>query len=391
MSNILLRSNNQKVVLYSFLTIAVAVVIGIIFLNPLWAKYSPPFEIPKVLPAITAPVDGPFYLWNAEYGYRWNSREPLRLWFHPLLSWLIMALPTWLPDKMWFWLITLVFGVGSLILTYQLVRILTQSNGLSVKLIPLTLLAVGGLELATGNAEIPTLFFTTSLLLSILKWRIWWITLLCAALAILTKPNALYMLPVMIVYFVSAALKRDRALWGQAFIGIITLILTWIFWIGVVDWQAGQIGTYWNARELFREYVAGDPWNFFRQLSISFLYSEDIREQIRYSTALIIPVVNLWIIGFIPLSHETHRYGMVAGNLAMLAIALYTGNPNKMLVYTTTLPCHFVAHILFIKELAVRVSDPNYRVYFLIGVFYVLYCIGMLVVYVLGTPLGWYY
>lgn len=391
MNNIVFQDGEQKICLYSLLTVTVAIVIGITLLNPLWASYSPPFEIPKVLPAITAPVDGPFYLWNAEYGYRWDTQDPLSLWFHPLMSWLVMIMPAWLPNNIWFWLISISFGVGSLILTYQLAFILIPTDNLSTKLIPLTLLAVGGLGLATGNAEIPTLFFATALLLSILHWQIWWLTLSCAALAILTKPNALYLIPVMAVYFVSGALKRDMALWGHAFLGMVALLLTWIAWMGIVDWSVGQSGVYWHTRELFREYVAGDPWNFFRELAFAFLYGDDVREQVRYCTAIIIPVVNLWIIGLITLSNEYHRYALAAGNLAMLAIALYTGNPNKMIVYTTTLPGYFATHLLFVRVLELKISSPRQPIYFLMGVFYLIYCLVMLVIYVLGTPLGWYY
>jgi hypothetical protein len=186
-------------------------------------------------------------------------------------------------------------------------------------------------------------------------------------------------------------LKRDTTLWRQAFVGIVALLLTWIIWMGIVDWLTGQAGTYWNTRLLTRQYAAGDPWGFFRELAVSFLYGSDMREQIRYSTALIIPILNLWIIGFIPLSHESHRYAMAAGNLAMIAIALTYGNPNKIIVYTITLPSHFAVHILFVKELVVKISASNHKGYILIGVLYALYCINMLVVYILGTPLGWYY
>jgi hypothetical protein len=195
----------------------------------------------------------------------------------------------------------------------------------------------------------------------------------------------------MVVYLVSGLLKRDTKLWNHAFIGIVALLLTWIIWIGIVDWFAGQAGSYWNTRLLARQYVAGNPWGFFRQLAISFLYSSNIREQIRYSIALIIPLINLWIIGFIPLSHERHRYAIAAGNLAMIAIALNYGNPNKIIVYTTTLPSHFAVHILFMKELLVKIYTSNHKSYILLSVLYFFYCINMLVVYILGTPLGWYY
>ena len=85
---------NLKIWLSSLLTIAVALTVGLAVLNPLWASYSPPFPMPKVLPAITAPVDGPFYLLNAEHGYDWNPNDRLSLWFHPLMSYLQRCVKT---------------------------------------------------------------------------------------------------------------------------------------------------------------------------------------------------------------------------------------------------------------------------------------------------------
>ena len=98
--------------LYAFITLSIALVVGLVFLNPLWSLLEPPFWMPKVIPAITAPVDGPFYLWNADFGYRWQTQNPLSLWFHPLLPFLLTTLPKWLPTNIWFWLISLAFAIG---------------------------------------------------------------------------------------------------------------------------------------------------------------------------------------------------------------------------------------------------------------------------------------
>ena len=48
-------------------------------------------------------------------------------------------------------------------------------------LLPLCLLAPGGLGMATGNAEFPTLFFVLGLTLSVLTWDNWWLTIAFAA------------------------------------------------------------------------------------------------------------------------------------------------------------------------------------------------------------------
>src|SRR5205823_8757684 len=138
-------------------------------------------------------------------------------------------------------------------------------------------------------------------------------------------------------YFASCVLERHTMLWVQALIGVTTLLIVWMAWIWFVDWKTGTPGTYWSLRTLTSQYAAYDARGFFDHLARSFLYSSDIRERIRYSTALIIPIVNLWIIGLTPLRRERDRYAMAAGNLTMLAIALYMGNPNKIIVYATTL------------------------------------------------------
>ena len=376
--------------IHAIATVAIAVVIGWLVLNPIWARYRPPFEIPKVLPAITAPVDGPFYLWNSERGYQWEHREPLSLWFHPLMSVVTAALPKWLPANMRFWISSLAFAVVSLMLTYRLASLILGQS-LKPKLLPLVLLAPGALGIATGNAEIPTLCFDAALLLSALWWRKWSLTVLFAALAILTKPNSLYMVAILGVYLLIALWEHDTEVATQSLIGILTLVLCWVAWIEFVDSRAGQAGTYWQLRLLTKEYVAGDPMAFMDRLARAFLYGPDTRDRIRYSTALIIPIVNLWILILIPFSQERHRYALAAGNMAMLGMALAFGNPNKIIVYTTTLPGYFVAHLALVQRLTDKAEGSDRLLRVAGTAFYFMYCAAMLVVYVLGTPLGWYF
>src|SRR5690349_11204694 len=78
------------------LIIAIALIISAV-LNLLWSPLHPSFPIPRVSPVVSAPVDGPFYLQNADKGYDWNSKDALSLWFHPLMSWLIVILPFVIP------------------------------------------------------------------------------------------------------------------------------------------------------------------------------------------------------------------------------------------------------------------------------------------------------
>jgi hypothetical protein len=255
----------------------------------------------------------------------------------------------------------------------------------------LCLIAPGGLGLATGNAEIPCLFFTTALLLSVLCWHNWGVTGACGVAAVLTKPNALYMVPVLLVYLAWAVRCGDKDLRRHSTIGITAILATWFLWMGIVGWQTGQLDAYWASRELSRSYAPGNAWAFFQEMLSAFIYTGDIREMVRFTTALVIPVVNMVILGLAPFRRERDRYAMAVGNLAMLVIGLYMGNPNKIIVYSTTLPGHFAAHMMLIQSLAtqlrVRPGVGSLSALALYG----LYCAALLVVYVLGTPLAWYY
>ena len=385
-------NSSRTVGFFSIFTVFISIIIGALLLNPLWAKFAVPGLFPsEIMPPITAPVDGIYYILNAKLGYRWSTLDPLSLWFHPLLSWLLQIAPQWISTNFWFWSISICFAAASLPLIYRLTLLVSVKNELPARIIPLCLLAPGGLGLATGNAEIPTLFFVLVLLLSVLLWQKSWLTILAAFLAMLTKPNSLYMVPILLVYFIDGIEKRKAQLWKQALIGIITLLLTWLLWAWWVDWQTGYVGIYWKMRLLARYYLgAGDIGAFFKQF-IGAFYEGDLRNMIRYSTSLIIPLANLIIIGLIPLSDESHRYAMAAGNLAMLAITLYLANPNKVIVYTTTLPGYFTAHLILLDSAIT--TAPAFTKLSRLGVvtLYGFYCLAMILVFVLGTPSRWYH
>jgi hypothetical protein len=375
---------------YALITVLVALLVGLLILNPLWVRLSPPFPHPEVSPAIAAPVDGPFYLRLAKHGYDWLTRDPLSLWYHPLVPILLRMMPSALPLELRFLLLSGGLGLISLILTYKLLIFLTDLPVMPPQVLLLSLLAPGGLGIGTGNAEFPILFFALLLLLSVLVWQKWWLTFIAAVLAMLAKPNALYMVPILFVYLVVAIADLDRRLFGHALLGIIMLIATWLCWMLFVDWQTGVSWSYWNARTSFGHYVAGNPWLFFDYSARLLLYGGDFRDQIRYSTALIVPVVSLFVIGLVPWRRECHGYAVAAGVLAMLVIALAQGNPNKMIVYPTTIPGHLVVHLALTVALVFGGFHPTRnRIATALG--YTAYCVAMLMVYVFGTGLGWYY
>jgi len=245
--------------------------------------------------------------------------------------------------------------------------------------------------MATGNAEIPCLFFTLILLLSVLHWQLPLLTICSAALAILTKPNALYMVPILICYAAWDYWTGRSAVFKHALAGVVAILSVWLAWMLIVDWQTGVPGAYWNARMSFNAGVAGGFSGFFERLVRSYLYDSDPRDRIRYSSAIIVPIGSLVIYGLAPFSDERHRYAMAFGVLSMMAIALWQGNPNKILVYSTTLPGHFVAHIVFVSSLTNPDSTQDKITRIIMGVLYTGYCLVMALVFIFGTPLLWYY
>jgi len=370
-------------------TLFLSTFIGVVFLNPIWKLYSPPFPMERVFPAIVAPVDGPFYLQNAIQGYQWKPQAILSIWFHPLLPLLVSLLSSILSPGIAFWLISIVFAIGCIFLLEKIN--LLYGFEIAPGLLPLILVIPGGLSIATGNPEIPTLFFSSALLLSVLVWQKWSITFLCGVLAILTKPNALYMVPYLSVYMLVSLYKRDKKIFIQSLTGILGVLLGWAFWIMFVDLKTGELGSYWEARRIASSFVAGNPISFLVELANSFIYKDDVRDQIRYSTALIIPLVNIWFISRLSFSKEVHRYAITAGILSMMAIALIYGNPNKIIVYIITLPGYFSVYFMLIHSMLDNQWRSNLVNKYLIIPLFVVYCVFLLYVYIVGTPSGWYY
>lgn len=377
---------------YAFATVLGAILVGVFVLNPIWSRFAPSgVFVPDLLPPIMAPVDGKYYIHNAEVGFGWTTYDPLSLWFHPLLSWILTLLPRWLPLNYWFWILGVLFAAASLPLVQRLAVLLSGKSDFPRWLLPLCLLAPGGLGMATGNAELPVLFFVLGLMLSVLVWHKWWLTVPFAVLAVLTKPNALYMVPILLIYFVGGLRRNDPQLYRQALLGIVALLGTWLAWSWLVDWKAGYAGLYWKLRFLSKYYTGqGDTRTFFEHLVASFS-EHNVRNMVRYSTALLIPLANLLVIGLVPLKDETHRYAMAAGNLTMLVLTVYLGNPNKTIVYTSTLPGHFATHALLIATIIGTLGMLKRTQRIVVGVLYTSYCLATLFVFVLGTPMCWYY
>lgn len=389
---------SKSVLLHSVFATISALAIILIVGEPIWQRLSPPFEIPRTNPRFLAPVDGPFYVHNAIAGFNWDKTDFLSLWFHPLLSVLVSAIPLPVSADVKFWFLSLCFSVGSLYLGYILLTHMTfpaDRHNLQPELLLLIPLFPGGLGIATGNPETATLFLCICVILSVLVWKNQFLGFTFGVLAILAKPNALYLVPMLLTYIIWGLHSRSSKVWKTGIAGIIGIIIGWIGWILIVGANTGDIGTYWNLREYSREFVAGDFVKFFVTLIEKFLYSNDLRDQLRYSTALIIPIVSLILLLKIRCIAEVHRIAVAAGYLSVLAVSLYMGNPNKIIVYVTTLPGHFLTYIAaVVATMTSTIVKPSARNYFAQTMYLtmlMLYCIALIVFYILGTALGWYY
>jgi hypothetical protein len=321
---------------------------------------------------------------------------PTSLWFHPLLSWSINALPASVPPNYRLWFISLLSAFGALIVVYEYTRFISPTN-LKAQLLFLVPLLPGGLGIATSNAEFPCLLFTSLLAVSILRRWPCYHPLLWGTLAILAKPNAIYMIPALGVYLVSAIFTKDFKIVRNSLLGILSIIIVWLLWMLYVDIQMGQIGAYWQAREISSTPLSAGPLTFLQRVARVFVYIPDGAMHLRFATALVIPLVDMWILLAVPLKNETHRLSILASILAMVFVTLLINNPNKMIVYATTFPGHIAIGLLFLKQTFCKnakgvLERPLERLTRnLAGTGYLIFCLSMMLFFVVGTPLEWYY
>jgi len=369
--------------------------IGIFILNPIWKIYGihVPGE-PNTIVDFTYPLDSIFHIRNAEIGYRWSAKVPTSIWFHPVISWLIEIMPKILPANWRYYFISIVSAPLALFCAYRYAQ-----NALEVKInpkfIPLAILIPGGLNMAVGNAESPSLLFNTLVILSLLERYPISINLLFGIIAILIKPNALYMLAPLTVYGIYDFIGKDYKNALRALIIALGILVTWGGWILYVDFMSGQTGAYWQAREIATvPLYAGLLTLIYRM--IESLIQGNIGEILKYTTAFLIPLVDLWLLILVPFRSEKHRLASISGVIMLLLISFVTSNPNKIFIYAMTLPSH-----LLIGWIVLQLGFQSYseqgsfskRYDYLVRValwFYVLVSIGMTIFFIVGTPLGWY-
>lgn len=386
-------TDQKRVLHYAFLTIVWSALLIVFFINPIWTRldlHVPGESHTKV--DFTQLVDSIFYIRNAELGYRWNL--PTSIWFHPVIAWAIDLMPAFIVPNFRFWILSLLAGIVSLVLLDKYIKEIS-----SVKISPWMFLLIplfpGGLGLATSNAEIPCLVFVTLTLLSVLRKQNWYLPVLWGALAILTKPNAVYAILGIIVYFIWGKVNNDFKMKRNSILGIAGILFAWAIWFLYVDFSAGNFGAYWTTREkgATMPLIEG-VFSFFNNAVRVLLYSKDYGDSLKYLTALAVPMIDIWILQLILLRSEAHRLSMLFCVLSVLIVAMIVNNPNKIIVYVTTIPSHFAIGLLFIRQ-AFDLRDSAKWIVKLVrvsaGISYLMFCILMAIFYIIGTPLVWYY
>ncbi len=369
--------------------------IGTFVLDPIWKTYGihVPGE-PNTKVDFTYPVDSIFYIRNAENGYRWGAKAPTSIWFHPVISWLIEIMPKTIPANWRYYLISLVSAPLALYCVYRYAQNVLEVN-LNPKFIPFAILISGGLNMAVGNAESPSLLFNTLIILSVLERFPIPVSLLIGAIAILIKPNALYMLAPLAIYGIYDLLGKDYKNALRSLFIALGILITWGAWILYVDYMSGQTGAYWKAREIATvPLYAGFITLIYRMVETIAL--GNVGEILKYATAFLIPLTDLWLILLVPFRSEKHRIASISGLIMLLLISFATSNPNKIFVYAMTLPSHLLIGWFILQSgfqsLQKQNSLSKGHNFLVITAFwvYVLISIGMVIFFVVGTPLGWY-
>jgi hypothetical protein len=175
--------------------------------------------------------------------------------------------------------------------------------------------------------------------------------------------------------------------------GIIGIMVTWCFWIFYVDYKVGQVGAYWFIRSICSVPLTAGPLSILQRAVRSIVFYNENGEILKYITALSIPIIDMLILLVLPFNKEHHSMAFFSGFFAIMFIMFATNNPNKIIVYSTTLPCHLIVGLLFIKQTLFENESKIILsiVKKLSGISYICFGLLMIVFYILGTPLGWYY
>lgn len=386
---------NYWLIFWIIATTLLLFLIGVFILDPIWKTYGihVPGE-PSTKVDFTYPVDSIFYIRNAENGYRWSARVPTSIWFHPVISWLIEIMPKTIPANWRYYLISLVSAPLALYCVYRYTQNVLKVH-INPAFIPFAILISGGLNMAVGNAESPSLLFNALILLSVIEHFPISISILIGMIAILIKPNALYMLAPLTIYGIYDLISKDYKNALRSLLIVLGILITWGGWILYVDYMSGYTGAYWQAREVATiPLYAGFLTLIYRMVETIAL--GNVGEILKYTTVFLVSLIDLWLVLLVPFRSEKHRLASISGLIMLLLISFATSNPNKIFVYAMTLPSHlligwFVLQSGF-QSLQKQSSFSKIHKFLVIAAFsvYILISISMIIFFVVGTPLGWY-
>jgi len=376
--------------------VLVAVVLVVVVAHPLWQDLNLhlPGE-PSTKVDFTTPVDTLFYVRNANEGYSWGEFKPTSLWFHPLVTWLIRLLPSEVPAKWGVYAVSLVSAVVALCLVESYARRVFDLSP-NPRYLVLAVLVPGGLNMGVGNAEMTSLAFNALLMIAVLGEGPPVLAFVSGILAILSKPNAIYLVLPLVAYGAYGLAKHDGELNRRCLLGLLGIFVGWASWILYVDLQMGEFGSYWRAREASMVSLEmGAMTLMYRATQV--VLSGDLGLMMKFLTAFTIPVVDLWLLVLAPFRREIDRLSAALAVGSMLVITLLTNNPNKIIVYVLTVPAHIPIYLMAFRQSREKVChfrglSMSQRALVTSGLVSLLvFCIGMVVIFVIGTPLGWYY
>jgi hypothetical protein len=169
-----------------------------------------------------------------------------------------------------------------------------------------------------------------------------------------------------------------------------------MLWIAFVDFKSGEVGAYWSAREVATLPLSAGPLTFLHRTARVLIYEDDNGEKLKFITALALPLIHIVLLLYVKVSGEIHRLSILVSIIGMMAIVFLTNNPNKIIVYGTTIPGYLAIGILFVKQCFEKKQQNEENIHVrwvrgIVGTFYIIFCIEMAIFYILGTPLGWYF
>lgn len=348
-------------------------------LEPLWRAADPVSRWSG--PLISAPIDGKYYLWNADQ-YDWAVAVQSSLWFHPLLSLAVRPFGQGLRPYA-FWAVSIVSALIAVSLLPRLVAAVDPGVEYAASDALLLALAPGAALLLVGLPEFPLLAVAMLLLLLVERGARSAAAGFLGLIAVLIKPTALVLVPGLVVYLVDE-FRRSRSINRAALTGLAGIALGQVAWMAYVDARVGTAGAYLEARRGFQAYIPGSPIELGRW-AIDAVVGGTSRNRARLALLVIPLVAAVAVVATRPRS--TFSKATLASVASVAAWVVLTGNPNKVVFYLLAIPGVWVAHVQFLNQI-------SHRGQFRVTLNESLYLVASLAAFTLvglGTPRFWFY